>query len=486
MLTVISIIVVSLLLLGVATVLTRRIKWFSEARAMTAPVFALTLIPAFYTVFGTSYQIDLMAAEGVRQWWYYAVSWYPAYVLGILLAGMIRSTGQHLTLPDRFSHHGQLSEFLASIVSFIYLMPLDVMFMLGIMIWMLTGYIAPIPLCIIIAGVAVVYFTAKFGWAGYSLPGILYFVFMAAGVGVVSLMLVTHAGGASTLLSNLDKSMLTPWFTDFNGFLQGLTDPATLIWFLMGFAFIIDPMVWQRFSLADTEKSARTGMIFAFLFWIVFDISTVWTGLAVSQLALEGEFYLDAALRVLPGIWAGLVMSGNLMAALAGGSAYLHAGGMIFAQNIAKSLGYVKWETTVGDKESKQWYEKGVYVLGTITIIITLILNFLMPDDPTTIAWLVNSGLLFGGLFFPLLVGGLFFRDKIPHRAVSTGIVFGLVTTLAFMIYGFIYPNATSILTFGITSATATGSPYIDASRILGFIASIIGTAIGGLLSIRR
>jgi hypothetical protein len=285
--------------------------------------------------------------------------------------------------------------------------------------------------------------------------------------------------------------MLTPWFTDIQGFLRMLTDPAKVVWFLMGFTFIIDPMVWQRFSLAESGKAVRRGMIFALLFWMVFDITTVISGLSVAALG-EGS-YLDTAYASLPTIWAGLVVTGNLMAALAGGSAYLHAGGMIFSQNIAKSLGLLKWDVLASDERAKTWYRRGVFLLGGISIVITLILIYIMPEAPTTFAWLVVSGLLIGSLAFPLIFGGLFLRDKVPREAVNLSIISGLAVTLVFMIYGLAFQNAVGIQlfgvqirAFGITPETANGTPFLDASRIFGLLASAVGWAIGWIAHIIR
>jgi len=489
--TIFGIVGLSITLLIIALYLTDKVKYFSKARAMTAPAFALTIIPAFYTVFGTSYQIDLMASEGVSQWWYYAVSWYVAYALGIVLGGMIRSTGNHLTLPDRFAKYGAGSEFLSSVVSFLYLMPLDVMLMLGVMGTLLVSDV-PFEMLVLVLGVFLIAYTALKGWSGYSIAGILYFVFMALGIGVTSIMLVEVAGGWGTIASTVNPNMLQPWFTDFSGFLKGLSNPATLIWFLMGFSFIIDPMVWQRFSLTESDRAVRRGMVYAIIFWVIFDLATVFSGLAVASLGIGG--YLDTALT-LPSMWAGLIIAGNLMVALAGGSAYLHAGGMIFSQNLAKSFGLVRPDTLSSSKVAEKWYQIGVFLLGGMTILITLILNVLIPEAPTTMAWLIVSGLLVGGLMWSLIFGGLLFREKIekgrwyqrivvPKEAVKYSILFGLSTTLVLMIYGLLFPTATSVLTLGITPQTASGTPYVDASRVIGLLASIVGWIFGYVLHI--
>ena len=293
---VLTIVIINIILVVIATILTR-FKVFSEARAMTAPIFALTLIPAFYMDLGTSFQIETIAQSGLAQWWYYAASWYPAYVLGIVFAGLIRSTGVHLTLPDRLSQYGQLAEFLSAIVSYLYLMPLGSIFAIGIILSMLTGYTVPIWVTMLIAGIVLSYFTAEYGWSGYSITGVVYFLVMAFGVGLTCISLIDVAGGWSNITATLPESFFHPWFTDFQGFLTGLRDPATLIWFLMGFSFIIDPMIWQRFSLTENESAARKGMLFAFIFFVFFDLTTVGSGLALATLG--GEYYVDTAYEVM-------------------------------------------------------------------------------------------------------------------------------------------------------------------------------------------
>jgi len=484
-----TIVAISLFVLLGAIFVTGQWKYFSEARAMTAAGFAITMIPAFYTVFGTSYQIDLMNWHGVEQWWLYAVSWYPAYILGILIGGAIRATGPHLTLPDRFMQYGGVSELLASVISFFYLMPLDVMLSFGYIAWPLVGYALPLELFIVLLGAFLIYFTATKGWTGYSLGGVVFFVFMVLGVGVASLMLIPAAGGWAEISAGLPTNLLIPWIGDFSGFMRLLTQPANLVWFLMGFAFIVDPMVWQRFSLTDSESSVRKGMAFAFIFWIIFDIATVFIGLTVSQLGAlhypgETVYYLDIAYEFLPQLWAGLMIAGNLMAALAGGSAYLHAGGMIFAQNIAKSLGLLRQDALARDEESKRWYTRGVALHGVITLVVILILNIMMPDDPTTMAWLVLSGILISGLAWPAIFGGVFLRDKVPASAVTYNMIFKDFKSLS--LSEFFRKNPAMLfgmnLTFGILPSTATGTPFIDASRILGFAASIVGWIIGWVI----
>ena len=474
--TVLIIIFINLLLVAIATILTR-FKLFSDARAMTAPIFALTLIPAFYMDLGTSFQIETIASSGVAQWWYYAASWYPAYVLGIVFAGLIRSTGVHLTLPDRLAHHGQLAEFLSAIVSYLYLMPLGSIFAIGIILSMLTGYIVPIWITMLIAGIGLSYFTAEFGWSGYSITGVVYFLLMAFGVGFTSITLIQTAGGWTNITQQLPESFFHPWFNDFSGFLDGLRDPATLIWFLMGFSFIIDPMVWQRFSLTENEKGARRGMLFAFLFFVFFDLTTVGSGLALATLG--GEYYVDTAYEMMPPVIGGLMISGVLLASIAGNSAYLHSGGLIFSQNIAKALGLLSWDALSDDEEAKNWYKKGVYILGAIGTVSIILLNFAAPNDPVTPAWLIQSGILFGGLAVPVIFGGVLFRDKIPAESIEYGILLGLATTIIMIIAGFLYPNYTGVITLGILPTTATGTPLLDVSRVLGLIASIIGMIIG-------
>ena len=64
---------------------------------------------------------------------------------------------------------------------------------------------------------------------------------------------------------------------------------------------------------------------------------------------------------------------------------------------------------------------------------------------------------------------------------IEYGILLGLIITILSILAGFIYPNYSGILTFGITPQTATGTPLLDASRVLGFFATIIGMIIGYL-----
>jgi len=478
-----SIVALTLAVLAITISLTGKHKVFSEARAMTAPAFALTMIPAFYTVLGTIYQVDLMASDGLAQWWLYALSWYPGYILMIFLAGVIRATGPHITLPDRFLKYGRTAEILAAVACFLYLMPMDVMYTLGWIGQLLTDYTLPLELFTVVFGAGLILFTCYKGWAGYALSGILFFIGIGT-LGISSVALMGLAGGWGTIKAALPAGMFTPWFGDLSGFFNLLKDPATALWFLMGTIFLIDPMVWQRVSLTESSKATGKGMIFAFAFWALFDVTTVFSGLAIATMwNPETAWLLDTAFYLAPQVLGGVIIAASLLCVIAGGNAYLHAGGMIVSQNIAKALGVLPEDTLSRDEEAKRWYRIGVAVLGTLTILLVIVLNSFMPADPTTLFWLVVSAILFGGIGFPLIFGGLFFRDRVPSLAVTLGIVFGLAATLACLGYGFIAPEATSVLTLGILKDTATATPYIDASRIVGLGASIVGYALGWVAS---
>lgn len=478
------IVLASLIVLLGAIQITNKFEYFSEMRAMTAPIFALTIIPAFYSDLGTSYQIDLMAQFGVSQWWNYAVSWYPAYIITLLIIVKIRQTGQHLTLPDRFMQYSRTAEIISSLVSILYLLPVSVIFSMGLLGGTLSDYGIPLWVFMILFGGTFVAFTAKNGWSGYSLPGILYFLGMTLGVAGTGLILITSIPNFNAVIQSMPLELANPWFTDIGGFISSLQDPAAFIWFMMGFAFLFDPMIWQRISLAESGKAARKGMVYAILFWMCFDIITVYTGYAVFHLGGEGAYYMDTAYAFLPSLWAGIMLAGNLLVMMAGGSAYLHSAGMICSQNIAKALGFLNAEVQVDDVESKNWYEQSVYVLGGIGILSTIILNSMFPDDPVTTIWLVSSGFLIGSIGFPLLFGGLFWRDAVPEKAVNLSMMFGLIVTGAAIVYGLANPNAYGLLTLGITPETATGTPFLDASRVLGFGASAIGWLVGYALSL--
>jgi hypothetical protein len=113
-------------------------------------------------------------------------------------------------------------------------------------------------------------------------------------------------------------------------------------------------------------------------------------------------------------------------------------------------------------------------------------LSFLLPEDPVTPAWLIQSGILFGGLAVPVIIGGVIFRDKVPSESVEIGILLGLTVTILTMLAGFIYPNYTGAITLGVVPATATGTPLLDVSRVIGSAATIVGMLIGYVMHMVR
>ena len=68
-----------------------------------------------------------------------------------------------------------------------------------------------------------------------------------------------------------------------------------------------------------------------------------------------------------------------------------------------KPLGYLSWDALADDKEARNWYKKGVYLLGALGTVLIIILNIVAPEDPVTTAWLIQSGILFGGLAVPVI-----------------------------------------------------------------------------------
>jgi hypothetical protein len=483
------VVIVGLAILGATLVLMEKVPQFSESIAMTASTFGIGTAIVFYTVFGTNWQIELMASDGLSQWWGYAVSWYPAYIImALTFAGAIRATGQHLTLPDRFIKYGTVPELLSSVTSFLYLMPLDVLFVLGLIVQLFTDYTVPLIIAIPVMAVLLIMFTRKYGWATYSVFGVASFVFMTLGIGLACLALVSLVGGYDMMISLTSEYMKTPWFGDFSGFMGLMSNAAFALWFIRGVLFLVDPMMWQRISLVETEGAAKKGMFYAILFWLFFDIVTVLSGLAMNIL---GEpWYLDTVYYLLEPTVGGLAVLAILCAAINGGSAYLHSAGMIYAHNISKAIGKLPSSALSSDESTKKLVNEGIMVLGVISTVLVLILNYLMPDDPTTLAWTVNSSIQFGGLFLTSIIGGVYLRDKVKPLAVTLSIVLGLATTVILMLYGFINPTALSIasidLSLGVALADASAAPLIDASFVWGFLASIVGFVVGQVIDGRR
>jgi SSS family solute:Na+ symporter len=158
-------------------------------------------------------------------------------------------------------------------------------------------------------------------WGGFRavvFSDVVQFFFMMIAVVLVVVFAWISRGSPLDLLSKLPSSHL-----DWTG---GEHFSTLLVWGFIALSTLIDPNFYQRVLAANSEKTAKHGIIISTVFWFIFDCFTT-LGALYARVALPNakpeEAYLLFSIQIVPNGIRGLILAGILAIILSTLDAYL-------------------------------------------------------------------------------------------------------------------------------------------------------------------
>lgn len=398
-------------------------------RSLTLPVFIMTLVSSWYGgILGVG---EFSYRYGISNWFVQGLPYYVfAALFAVLLAKKIRGTNL-ISIPDKLEDaYGTPTAILGSVLTFILMTPAPYLLMLGVFLQMMFGW--SLTLSLIITAVVAVSYLYGGGFRADVHTDILEFILMFLGFAVILPFSYFKFGGLDFIRSNVPPLHLT-WH-------GGNSVQYIAVWFFIALWTLIDPAFHQRCYAAKNGTVARNGILLSIIFWFVFDFMTAAAGLyaraAIPDIHEPMMAYPLLAEVVLPPIAKGLFYVGMLATIMS----TLNTLALVSAQTLGrdivvrlknKSKHGMRQLSSMQNSSGTRWTKIGLIVSTLFSIAVALTL-------PSVIKiWYTIGTVVIPGLLIPLLAS-YFDRLKIPAHYAFFSMLFGWLTSLVWLIAGYI------------------------------------------------
>jgi solute:Na+ symporter, SSS family len=328
-------------------------NYLLAARRLSLPAFVMTLVTTWYgAILGVG---EFIFGFGIVAWVVNGLVWYLVYLLfAVVIAKRIHDS-KHLTIADQFREKvGKKSAKFAAFVTYIMTTPAPYVLSLALLLQEFFG----IP--IIGATILGLVISAAYIWSGgfraVVRTDIFQFVFMYLGFGLLLVLSIQEFGGMDFLRNNLPETHLT-----FQGELPWQT---IIVWAFLAFWTLVDPNFFQRCYAAKSAKVAKRGILYATVFWLIFDLLTLSTGL-----------YARAAFPDSPAMFSYLTLSGAVMPVVLKGIFFVTILSIIMST--IDSFLFSSSSIVANDFLKKHYKNASLKRLARIGIIITLVISLI-------------------------------------------------------------------------------------------------------------
>lgn len=276
-------------------------SYILAGRKLTTPLFVATLVATWYgSILGVG---EFVYNYGTLAWLCLAFPYYiSAFVFALFFSGKIRSINV-LSIPHQIEiNYGKKASILASIIILIVTLPSAYVLMLGVVVNDLTGL--GMTFSIILGTVFAFSYIYKGGFYSDIYANLIQFIIMYLGFAIFLYFLIDSFGSPFLLIETIPNKYINT--------LNYENLPYIISWFFIALQTFIDPSFFQRCSAAKNVKTARNGIFYSILFWIIFDLMTLITGLyAIKNIQTSEPIntYLLLGDLVLPPIFKGIFYS---------------------------------------------------------------------------------------------------------------------------------------------------------------------------------
>ncbi len=428
-------------------------SYLLSGRKLTLPAFVATLVATLYGgILGVG---EYTYVAGVSQWLLFA---FPFYVFAILyalfLAKRVRENSA-LTIPEALhQRYGNTAGMLGAAGVFVLVSPAPYILMLGVLLQLITGSDSWLLYAVAVSLFSVIYVGAG-GFASVVRTDWLQGILMYGGFVMILAFAWHQAGPPAELWAALPDS-----HTDITG---GYHISYILVWFFIAMWTFVDPGFHQRSAAAQDAKTARNGILVSVVFWAIFDMLTLLTGLYAVVILGPGlenpvASFPELAGVLLPAGLLGLFITGLIAIIMSTMDSFLFLSGQTLGRDVLRRY---------SGRHPVQLTRIGIVVAALLSI--ALIYVF-----PSVIElWYVIGSLMIPAMLIPVLGAYLSpFRMRGPVVVISISgsfviafswMVMGILTTDALYSYAWLgvepfYPGlAFSVLVLACEKTTGRG-----------------------------
>jgi solute:Na+ symporter, SSS family len=372
-------------------------------RSLTLPIFVATLVATWYGgIFGVT---ALSFEKGIYNLLTQGIFWYGSYLLfAFFLVKKIRNYDV-MTIPEMAGKiFGPKAEKITAALNFLNLLPLAYTISLGLFLQAMFGGSLFVNTCL---GVLLV--TVWSIWGGFRavvFSDIVQFFFMLLAVFLIVIYAWAAMGSPIELMEKLPLTHL-----DWSG---GETLGTIMVWGFIALSTLVDPNFYQRVLAADSEKTAKRGIIISTIIWFFFDCCTT-LGALYARVALPDadpqNAYLQFSIQLVPHGVRGLILAGILAIILSTLDAYL------FNAATCVSYDFFKLKT-----KFRVWHH---HVALVVVSIISVLIGIHFEGNVVEV-WKTMGSLSAACLLFPILVGQ-WYPGKITERQFCWAVSFGCI-----------------------------------------------------------
>ena len=256
------------------------------------------------------------------------------------------------------------------------------------------------------------------GLMGVAVTDMIMFFFMVFGVTMVFPGLFSEIGGFAGLQVALGDNadvLLHPT--------KGMSVGKMVTLVVLSFNVYADPSFYQRFSAAESAKSARRALLTCFSLWIVFDIILTVMGILVTAFRPEAQpevAYITLVLESLPVGIKGLFMLGLLGATISTLDSYYLVGATLVTNDI---YARIRGPENITQEQIVKITRIAIVVVGFLGL--TIAFRFELIYD--VVVWM--QGISMSVLFIPV-VGGLMFKGRKTEMGGLLSMIGGCGTLL--------------------------------------------------------
>jgi len=286
----------------------RATDYLIAGRALSLPALVLTLVTTWY---GGILGIGEFAWKfGISTWVVFGVPYYfAAVIFALVLAPRLRKS-RALSIPDLLEkRYGRSTALSGAIGIWVATIPVAYVLMLASLVHLVTGW--PPVLCSLAGAAFSAWYVGASGFRSVVRTDGFQFVLMYLGFFILLPAALLRIGGVGELWAALPAT-----HRSLDG---GIGWQGILVWYLIAFQTMVEPVFYQRAFAARDEKTARNGVLISVLFWIVFDFLSVFSALAARVLLPDLQDPLSAypalARMVLPS-WLSAIFTLSLFAVI--------------------------------------------------------------------------------------------------------------------------------------------------------------------------
>lgn len=401
------------------------LQFIAAGRALTLPVFVATLVSTWYGgILGVGESVSYF---GVGTWILLGVPYYVfAVVYALVLAKKVRGAEQ-ISLPERLeSKFGKPVALLGACLIFLLALPAAHVLMLGVLAEMLTGW--GLAVSVVAATLVGTLFLYKGGLLADARVSLLAFSMMYLGFAVMVGYCLLNYPVVQTFSKIENRSLMT-W----DGGSGWIT---VLSFFVLGAWTLVDPGFHQRVASAASPEIGKRGVFVSVLFWVLFDVLTITTGLYALALLPQlpsqplmifpmlGQQVLPSGLKAV--FLCGMI--GTIVSAMVG---YALVSGATIGRDLVARL-----RPGSSDLQINFWTRIGIGVACVLAVIVGL-------QIPSVVnLWYQWGGAVIGALLLPVLLSYGVIKFRVSKAAIFVSMALSFVVSFGWLIWGYRTGNA--------------------------------------------